>query len=126
MVYVRDAGRKRLVHDRQYMRNPGVEIAPHGKMPDVVTHRVERNWLVLVEAVISCGPVNPLRHNQLGDFFAGSTADLIFVTALLDRAAMRGYLPKIARETGAWIAESPDRLTHFNGEHFLAPYKGGR
>ena len=126
VVYVGDAGRKHLLHDRQYMRNLGVEIASHGKMPDVVIHHVERNWLVLVEAVTSHGPVNALRHNQLGDLFAGSTAGLIFVTAFLDRAAMRGYLPEIAWETEVWIAEAPDHLIHFNGERFLGPYEGGQ
>ena len=126
VVYVGDAGRKHLVHDRQHMRNLGVEIVPHGKMPDVVIHHVERNWLVLVEAVTSHGPVNALRHNQLGDLFEGSTAGLIFVTAFLDRAAMRGYLPEIAWETEVWIAEAPDHLIHFNGERFLGPYGGGR
>ena len=126
VVYVGDAGRKHLVHDRQYMRNLGVEIAPHGKMPDVVIHHVERNWLVLVEAVTSHGPVNALRHNQLGDIFAGSTAGLIFMTAFLDRAAMRGYLPEIAWETEVWIAEAPDHLIHFNGKRFLGPYEGGQ
>ena len=126
VVYVGDAGRKHLVHDRQHMRNLGVEIVPHGKMPDVVIHHVERNWLVLVEAVTSHGPVNALRHNQLGDLVEGSTAGLVFVTAFLDRAAMRGYLPEIAWETEVWIAEAPDHLIHFNGERFLGPYGGGR
>ena len=99
-VYVGDAGRKHLVYDERYMKKLGVEIDPHGKMPDVVIHHVERNWLVLIEAVTSHGPVNVLRHNQLEDLFAGSTAGLVFVTAFLDRAAMRGYgrrYPRSAR-----------------------------
>ena len=41
-------------------------------MPDVVIHHVERNWLALVEAVTSHGPVNVLRHNQVKDLFAGA------------------------------------------------------
>ena len=125
-VYVGDAGRKHLVYDERYMKKLGVEIDPHGKMPDVVIHHVERNWLVLIEAVTSHGPVNVLRHNQLKDLFAGSTAGLVFVTAFLDRAAMRGYLPEIAWETEVWIADAPEHLIHFNGERFLGPYERGR
>ena len=43
--------------------------------------------------------MNVLRHNQLKDLFAGSTAGLVFVTTFLDRATMREYLPEIAWET---------------------------
>ena len=123
VVYVGDAGRKHLVYDERYMKKLGVEIDPHGKMPDVVIHHTERNWLVLVEAVTSHGPVNVLRHNQLKDLFAGIAAGLVFVTAFLHRAAMRGYLPEIAWETEVWLADAPEHLIHFNGERFLGPYE---
>ena len=36
----------------------GVTVDSHGKMPDVVIHFVEKNWLVLIEAVTSHGPVD--------------------------------------------------------------------
>ena len=126
VVHVGDAGGKHLFYDARYMKKLGVEIDPHGKMPDVVIHHVERNWLVLIEAVTSHGPVNVLRHNQLKELFAGSTAGLVFVTAFLDRAAMRGYLPELAWETEVWIADAPEHLIHFNGERFLGPYESGR
>lgn len=123
VVYVGDAGEKHLLYDIEYLKNLGVEIDPHGKMPDAVVHYVERNWLVLIEAVTSHGPVNPLRHNQLKDLFAGSRAGLVFVTTFLDRSAMREYLPEIAWETEVWVADAPDHLIHFNGERFLGPYE---
>lgn len=99
-----------------------MEIDPHGKMPDVVIHYVERNWLILIEAVTSHGPVNLLRHNQLRDLFAGSKVGLVFVTTFLDRRAMREYLPEIAWETEVWVADAPEHLIHFNGARFLGPY----
>ena len=123
VVYVGDAGEKHLLYDIEYLNGLGVEIDPHGKMPDAVVHYIERNWLILIEAVTSHGPVNVLRHNQLKDLFAGSTAGLVFVTTFLDRAAMREYLPEIAWETEVWVADAPDHLIHFNGERFLGPYE---
>ena len=123
VIYVGDAGKKHLLYDAEYLRSLAVEIDPYGKMPDVVVHYVERNWLILIEAVTSHGPVNVLRHNQLKNLFAGSTASLVFVTAFLDRAAMREYLPEIAWETEVWVADAPDHLIHFNGERFLGPYE---
>ena len=123
VIYVGDAGKKDRLYDIEYLKGLGVEIDPHGKRPDVIVHYVERNWLILIEAVISHGPVNVLRHNQLKDLFAGSTAGLVFVTTFLDRAAMREYLTEIAWETEVWVANAPDHLIHFDGERFLGPYE---
>ena len=122
VLYLGDAGEKHLLNDAEYLAELGVTIDPHGKMPDVVIHYTERDWLVLVEAVTSHGPVNILRHNQLKDLFSGSTAGLVYVTAFLDRGAMREYLPEIAWETEVWVADAPGHLIHFNGERFLGPY----
>lgn len=122
VVYVGDASEKHLLNDTKHLASLGVEIDPHGKMPDVVIHYGGRDWLILVEAVTSHGPVNPLRHNQLRELFADSSAGLVFVTAFLDRVAMRTYLPEIAWETEVWVADAPDHLIHFNGDRFLGPY----
>ena len=92
-------------------------------MPDVVVHHGEKNWLVLIEAVTSHGPVNPKRRQELKALFSGSTDGLVFVTAFLDRKAMLKYLNDISWETEVWIAESPTHLIHFNGERFLGPYE---
>ncbi len=123
VIYVGDAGDKHLVNDEAYLRKLGIVIDRHGKMPDVVIHYTVRNWLILVEAVTSHGPVNMLRHTQLKDLFTGSKAGLVFVTAFLDRQGMREYLPDIAWETEVWVADAPAHLIHFNGERFLGPYE---
>ena len=123
VIYVGDAGEKHLLYDVNYLKGLGVEIDPHGKMPDVVIHHIVRNWLILIEVVTSHGPVNMLRHNQLKDLFAGSTAGMVFVTAFLDRVAMRQYLPEIAWETEVWVADAPGHLIHFDGDRFLGPHE---
>lgn len=123
VLYVGDADDKHLLNDTEHLARLGVEIESHGKMPDVVIHYTERDWLILVEAVTSHGPVNLLRHNQLKDLFVGSKAGIVYVTAFLDRQAMRKYLPEIAWETEVWVADAPGHLIHFNGERFLGPYE---
>ena len=92
-------------------------------MPDVVVHHIKKNWLVLIEAVTSHGPVNPKRRQELKKLFAKSSAGLVFVTAFIDRHAMLKYLTDISWETEVWVAESPTHLIHFNGERFLGPYE---
>ena len=91
-------------------------------MPDVVVHFTETNWLVLIEAVTSHGPVNPKRLVELKKLFADTKVGLVFVTAFLNRQTLLKYLPEIAWETEVWVADSPDHMIHFNGERFLGPY----
>ena len=121
-IYVGDTAKKWAYFDVAALEELNVEIEEHGKMPDVVVHLPERNWLVLIEAVTSHGPVNPKRHNELKELFGASTAGLVFVTAFLTRHEMARHLPEIAWETEVWVAEAPDHLVHFNGERFLGPY----
>jgi len=93
-------------------------------MPDVVIHHTAKDWLVLVEAVTSHGPVNIKRHNELKAMFKASKSGLVFVTAFESRKAMGKSLGEIAWETEVWVAEAPSHLIHFNGERFLGPYLG--
>lgn len=123
VLYVGDAGSKLLVFEEEAFAALGLTFDMHGKMPDVVIHYPVKNWLILVEAVTSHGPINPLRHRQLKSLFANSSAGLVFVTAFLDRKAMLEYLRDISWETEVWIAGEPDHLIHFNGERFLGPYQ---
>ena len=100
----------------------GVDVDSHGKMPDVVLHFVEKNWLLLVESVTSHGPVDGKRHAQLAKLFAGCKAGLVYVTAFPNRSIMGRYLGEIAWETEVWVADTPSHLIHFNGIRFLGPY----
>lgn len=122
VVYVGDTGRKWLVLDEAHLAGLGVRVEAHGKIPDVVVHDVRRNWLVLIEAVTSHGPIDPLRHRDLTAAFGDSKAGLVFVTAFPNRATFREYAARIAWETEVWTADAPDHMVHFNGERFLGPY----
>ena len=122
VIYIGDTAKKWAYFDSDALSALGVKIEEHGKMPDVVVHYVEKNWLVLIEAVTSHGPVDPKRRKELKDLFAGSTIGLVFVTAFLDRRIMMKYLNDISWQTEVWLADSPTHLIHFNGERFLGPY----
>jgi len=123
MLYIGDTQLKWSFYDAKALATLGVTIEEHGKMPDVVVYHVKKNWLVLIEAVTSHGPVNPKRRQELKNLFLGSSAGLVFVTAFMDRHAMLKYLTDISWETEVWVAESPTHLIHFNGERFLGPYE---
>lgn len=123
IAYLGDTGQKHRHVEAGYLERLGVEIDEHGKMPDVVVHLTEKNWLVLIEAVTSHGPIGLKRHNELKTLFGTARAGLVFVTAFLTRRAMTKYLADIAWETEVWVAETPSHIIHFNGERFLGPYE---
>ena len=122
VLYLGDTDEKLLHFDREALAELGVSVEEHGKMPDVVVHYTNKNWLLLIEAVTSHGPVDPKRMGELKALFKESKAGLVFVTTFLTRKAMIGYLDEIAWETEVWVAESPGHMIHFNGERFLGPY----
>ena len=59
LLYLGDAANKLLYLDRDLLAGLGVPITEHDKLPDVVLYAEERNWLFLIEAVTSHGPVTP-------------------------------------------------------------------
>jgi adenine-specific DNA-methyltransferase len=123
LVYIGDTDEKFPYYDEDLLKSLGITIEAHGKMPDVIIFFEEKNWLVLVEAVTTHGPVNPKRMVELKKLFKGSKAGLVFVTAFLDRPSMLRYLDEISWETEVWVADCPTHLIHFNGERFLGPYE---
>ena len=123
LVYIGDTGTKWGYFDEQLLNTLGVKVGNHGKMPDAVIFYREKNWLILVEAVASSGPVDGIRHAELSELFKTSSAGLVYVTAFPDRGeVMRKFLSVVAWETEVWCASDPSHLIHFNGIRFLGPY----
>ena len=81
VIYVGDAGASGRHFDSDYLASLGVIADEAGPMPDIVLHHVEKDWLVIVEAVTSHGPVNQLRRNQLESLFSGSRCGLVTIGA---------------------------------------------
>ena len=122
LIYAGDTGEKWGYFEEPLLAKLGVGVETHGKMPDVVLHYPDRNWLLLIESVTSHGPVDGKRHAELAKLFAKSKAGLVYVTAFPNRSTMSRYLGEIAWETEVWVADAPSHLIHFNGSRFLGPY----
>lgn len=123
VLYIGDADVKLSVFDEETLNKLGVEIDHHGKFPDLVVHLPDRNWLVLMEAASTHGPVDAKRHGELKAIFGSSSAGLVYVSCFPDRAIMRRYLSELAWETEAWAADEPSHMIHLNGSRFLGPYE---
>ncbi|MEH1867577.1 MAG: BsuBI/PstI family type II restriction endonuclease [Nostoc sp.] len=123
LIYVGDTDEKFAHFDAAALTNLGVNIDSHGKMSDVIIHFTTNNWLVLIEAVTSHGPINPKRKKELEVLFRSAEIPLVMVTTFLSRKAMVAYLAEIAWETDVWVAEDSTHLIHFNGESLLQAYQ---
>jgi hypothetical protein len=122
VLYIGDTENKFVHLETADLAKLGVILDSAAKTPDVIVHDTRRNWLLLIEAVTSAGPVDGKRRKELKDLFTGCKAGLVFVTAFETRRIMQTFLSHIAWESEVWIAEDPDHMIHFNGERFLGPY----
>lgn len=123
LIYAGDTGEKMGYFDEELLKQLGVTVDSHGKMPDVVIYYPKKGWLLLVESVTSHGPVDGKRHEELAKLFKDSKAGIVYVTAFPNRSVMARYLSDIAWETEVWVADAPSHLIHFNGVRFLGPYE---
>lgn len=122
LIYVGDTGNKHGFFDIGYLASLGTQLDNHGKLPDVVIYNAANNWLFLIEAVTSHGPVDHKRYGELSALFKNCTAGLVFVSAFPDMKTYAKYSAAIAWETEVWIADNPSHMIHFNGSRFLGPY----
>ncbi|MBB5619547.1 adenine-specific DNA-methyltransferase [Pedobacter cryoconitis] len=122
VIYVGDTGAKNGYFKTERLKELGVEVDNHGKMPDVVLYWKEKNWLFLIESVTSHGPVDGKRHGELKTLFSTSSAGLVYVTAFPSRSRLKEYLDVMSWETEIWFADSPTHLMHLNGDRFLGPH----
>lgn len=122
VIYIGDTENKFVHLETNHLAALGVGLDSAAKIPDVIVHYRAKNWLLLIEAVTSAGPVDGKRRKELKELFAGCKAGLVFVTAFETRRTMQSFLSQIAWESEVWIAEDPDHMIHFNGERFLGPY----
>jgi BsuBI/PstI restriction endonuclease domain/BsuBI/PstI restriction endonuclease HTH domain len=123
VLYVGDTAKKHVIFERGQLASLGVPITEHDKSPDVALYDPGKQWLFMIEAVTSHGPVSPKRRREIESFLGGCQAERVYVTAFLSIADFRKYAADIAWETEVWIAATPDHMIHFNGPKFLGPHK---
>ena len=121
ILYLGDTEDKNVINEFDILKQLGCEIDDHGKLPDVILYNKEKNWLFLVEAVASHGPVSQKRMNELKDIFPNTKIGLIFVSAFPSFSEFRKYAKEIAWDTEVWLLDSPDHLIHYNGDRFVGP-----
>jgi hypothetical protein len=122
VLYIGDTSNKSLHMEIEELKKLNFFELSHDELPDIIAYSKKNNWLYLIEAVHSSGPMSEIRVHQLKKLLKDSNAELIFVTAFLNRAEFRKWVIDVAWETEVWIADNPDHMIHFNGHKFLGAY----
>src|ERR1035437_4920454 len=121
LLYLGDTAKKDLFVDEETLKQLGIPLDQHSKLPDVVIYDTTRNWLFLIEAVTSHGPVSPKRIVELEEFLKDCKVGKVYVTAFPDMTEFKKHSTNIAWETEVWLMEVPDHMIHFNGDKFMGP-----
>jgi hypothetical protein len=121
VLFAGDVGETCGYFDEEGLRALGVEVDVRDNMPDVLLHDSTKNWLLLVEAVTSHGPIDEKRRDEPAKLFSRSTAVLLYVSAFATRDDLARYSEEISWKTEVWIAETPTHMIHFNGERLFGP-----
>jgi hypothetical protein len=122
VLYLGDTAEKRLLVATDILNTLKIPEMNHDKLPDVVLYDKQREWLFLIEAVTTHGPISPKRHAELEATLKNCPTGRVYVTAFMDFAGFKKYASEIVWESEVWIAEFPDHMIHFNGDKFLGPY----
>jgi hypothetical protein len=122
LLYLGDTEDKDLIREDDRLKSLDFFELSHDELPDIIAYLADKNWLFIIEAVHSSGPISEIRLLELKRLTNKCNADIVYVTAFLNKETYRKYAHEIAWETEVWIAESPEHLIHFNGDKFLGPH----
>ena len=123
VLYIGDTSNKSLHIEIKELEKLNFFELSHDELPDIIAYSKKNNWLYLIEAVHSSGPMSETRVLELKRMLKNCKAELIFVTSFLTRQEFKKWMLDVAWETEVWIADNPDHLVHFNGHKFLGAYQ---
>ena len=121
LLYLGDTAKKNLYIDKITLSELKIPLDQHSKLPDVVIYDKIKNWLFLIEAVTSHGPITPKRILELEKLLINCKLGKVYITAFPDMKEFKKHSSNIAWETEVWITETPDHMIHFNGDKFIGP-----
>lgn len=119
LLYLGDTADKQMIVDKVVLREIGMPITLHSKLPDIILLDQKHDCVMLVEAAVSHGPMNDKRVRELNNLLEKCTLGRIYITAFPDFERFREHMNDLAWETEVWIATEPEHMIHFDGDRFL-------
>jgi len=85
VLYLGDTSNKSLHMEKEALHKLNFFELSHDELPDIIAYNKKKNWLYLIEAVHSSGSISEIRLHELKLLLKDCPAELIFVTAFLNR-----------------------------------------
>ncbi len=123
VLYIGDTSKKILHIEKEKLNDLKFFKLSNDELPDIIAYNKSKNWLYLIEAVNSSGPMTEIRVLELKKMLKDCTAFLIFITTFISKTECKKWILDIAWESEIWTADNPDHVIHLNGDKFFGPYK---
>lgn len=122
VLYLGDTANKSIIYEKEMLKELGVPVTTHGKLPDTILYDEVKNLLFLIEAVTSHGPVTPKRLSELEKSLKNCIPKRIYISAFFDFAEYGRYMLPFAWDTHVWLAEIPEHMIHYNGDKYMGQH----
>lgn len=123
VLYLGDFQDRDLYKDAERLKELGVYELAGLELPDIVAFSADKQWLFVIEAVHSVGPVSREKHLRYKELFASCKVGVVYVTAFANLRKFAEFASSIAWETEVWIASDPTHMIHYNGDRFMGPHQ---
>lgn len=122
VIFIDDTNHHLGAIDTHLLKQLNISLHAREKAPDIIAWERNREWLFLIEAASTHGPIDVTRKVELKALFAEQWERVVLVSCFPNRKIMQKYLAQIAWETEAWCADTPEHMMHFDGSRFMGPY----
>ena len=123
VLYIDDTSHEEGAINHLKLAELNIVIPERGKAPDLIVWMEDKQWLFLMEACSTHGPIDVTRKNEMRRLFDGHKGSVVYVSCFPTRKIMQKYLSDLAWETEAWCSDTPDHMIHLDGEKFMGPYR---
>ena len=120
-LYLSDPKKDVFSVDEDKLNALGFDMSQEKNMPDVVLYQKDKDWIYLIESIVTGGVIDEVRFGELDSLTKNVEKNKVFVTAFPDIQSFKDYSERLAWDTVAWIAEMPDHLIHFEKQGILSP-----
>ncbi len=114
VLYLGGSTDMELASAQSIMTELGIPLDQHDKLPKAVLWDHKRNWLFLIEAAITHGPMSPKRVIELNKLLQNVTAGRVFVSIFSDMDEFNDHLENIAWKSHVWLVDIPDHMIHLD------------
>jgi hypothetical protein len=119
LLYVGDASSRDAYRDNAGLDRIGLFLGTQTLLPDVILFDEQENLVCFVEAVTSSGAITDTRLGEFELMLRNHKGTKLYITAFPSFKELKRFMGELAWETEVWLADRPDHLIHFNGDHFL-------